>query len=418
MSKPPGRITRFWRTLGPGLITGAADDDPSGITTYSLAGAQFGTSLLWMAVVTWPLMWAVQLMCARIGMVTGRGLLAAMRHRIPRPVLYIVCAALFGANTINIGADLDGMADAAELLTGVNSHVWVIVFAIGIVWATVQLRYATVARVLKWLALVLGAYVVTALLSKPDWGAVLRDTFIPHLPTGADGWGMIVAILGTTISPYLFFWQASAEVEEEKAFGRGPASRVGATQDELQNRKLDVGVGTFVSNFAMFFIMLTTAQTLHTHGMTHPQTSREVASALEPLAGRSAMLLYTIGIFGLGALAIPTLAGATAYAMSELLGLRQGIDEKFARARAFYIIIIISVLGGVLMDFSEVEAVKALYWTAVVNGLVAPPLLVGIVIAARDPVLMSNQVSNRWSAALVWVTTGIMVAAGVAMFAL
>ena len=417
-AKEPGRLTKFWRSLGPGLITGAADDDPSGITTYSLAGAQFGTSLLWMAVASWPLMWAVQLTCARIGMVTGRGLMAAMRERFPRPVLFAVCIALFIANSINIGADLAGMADAAELLSGVNSHIWVIVFGAGILWAAVALRYAVVARVLKWLALFLGAYVVTALLSSPKWGTVLHDTFVPSLPSGAEGWGMIVAILGTTISPYLFFWQSSQEVEEEKEIGRARPQRIGATEDELRARNSDVGAGTFVSNAAMFFIMLTTAITLHASGMTHPKTSQDVARALEPLAGRGSMLLYTIGIFGLGALAIPTLPGSAAYAFSELLGLRQGIDVKFSRARGFYVIMIVSVLGGVGMDFLDIDAVRALYWTAVVNGLVAPPLLVGIAIIAADRKLMHGQPSSKFAVALVAVTTVIMVAAGVAMFAL
>ena len=414
----PGPFARFWRTLGPGLITGAADDDPSGITTYSLAGAQFGTSMLWMAVVSWPLMWAVQLMCARVGMVTGRGLMAAMRERFPRPLLFVVCGALFFANSINIGADLAGMADAAELLSGVNSHVWVIAFGVAILWATVQLRYAQVANVLKWLALMLSAYVITALLSRPNWAAVLRDTFIPHLPATSDGWGMMVAILGTTISPYLFFWQASQEVEEEKGIGRARAQRIGATPEELKLRNTDVGVGTLVSNGAMFFIMLTTALTLHRNGTTHPQTSADVARALEPLLGRSALLLYTIGIFGLGALAIPTLAGATAYALAELLGLRQGIDASFTRARAFYVIMIVSVAGGVAMDFFNIDAVRALYWTAVVNGLVAPPLLIGIVTVARDAKLMRGQPSGRLSMVLVWATTVLMIAAGIAMFVL
>jgi Mn2+/Fe2+ NRAMP family transporter len=226
-----------------------------------------------------------------------------------------------------------------------------------------------------------------------------------------------VAILGTTISPYLFFWQASQEVEEEKGKGRGRIARSGATVTELSLRNIDVGVGTFVSNAAMFFIMLTTALTLHANGIIKPHTSADVAKALEPLAGRSAMLLYTVGLFGTGALAIPTLAGATAYAFAELLGLRQGIDARFNQARAFYGIIIVSVLGGITMDFLKIDAVRALYLTAVLNGLVAPPLLVGIVIVARDTTVMKSLPSPRWAAALVWLTAALMVAAAVAMFA-
>ncbi len=411
-----GRLGRFWRTLGPGLITSAADDDPSGITTYSLAGAQFGTSLLWMSVLAWPMMWAVQLMCARIGMVTGRGLMAAMRHQFPRPVLFIVCGALFVANSINIGADLHGMADAAELVTGVWSRLWVVLFGVGILWASVQMRYAHMARVLKWLALFLGAYVITALLSHPDWKAALRDSVIPQLPNDAEGWGMIVAILGTTISPYLFFWQAASEVEEEKSIGRAKAERFGATAVELSARNVDVGAGAFVSSGAMYFMILTTALTLHRNGITHPETSTEVARALEPLAGRGAMLLYTLGLLGLGALAIPTLAGASAYALADLLALRQGIDEKFHRARSFYIIMMVSVAGGIAMDVVDISAVRAMYLSAVLNGLVAPLLLIGIVIIARNPAQMRGQRSGAWSALLVWLTAIVMLGAAITMF--
>ncbi len=406
---------RFWRTLGPGLITGAADDDPSGITTYSLAGAQFGTTLLWMPLVSFPLMWAVQLMCARIGMVSGRGLIAAMRHRFPRPVLFAVCAALAIANGINIGADLAGMSDAAELLSGVNSHVWVVAFGVGITLTTVRLRYAQVVRVLKWLSVVLGAYFVTAMISRPDWRVVAHDVLIPVFPSGGAGWGMVVAILGTTISPYLFFWQASQEVEEEKSKGRMGHARGGASAAEISARTIDVGVGALVATFSMFFIMLTTALTLHARGITNPSTSAEVAQALEPLAGRAAMLLYTVGVVAIGLLAIPTLAGATAYAFAELLSLRQGIDERFHRAPAFYSIMAASVAGGIAMDFLNINAVRALYWTAVINGLLAPVLLVGIVIIAADAKLMKGQTSSRFALILVGITAVLMTAAGAAM---
>jgi NRAMP (natural resistance-associated macrophage protein)-like metal ion transporter len=235
---PLHSLRRFWQALGPGVITGAADDDPSGITTYSVAGAQYGSSLLWTALVTWPLMAAVQTMCARIGMVTGRGLMAALRKKFPRRVLLGACVALFIANTINIGSDLSGMADAAELLTRVSSHVWVVVFGVLIAWATVRLRYVVIANVLKWLALVLFAYVATALIVGPTWSVVAHDTFIPSMPHERGAWAMVVAILGTTISPYLFFWQASQEVEEERAMGRHTlVARRGATPEEIKARK-------------------------------------------------------------------------------------------------------------------------------------------------------------------------------------
>ncbi len=416
-SRPLSVVGRFWRALGPGVITGAADDDPSGIATYSVAGAQFGTSLLWMAVVTWPLMAAVQTMCARIGMVTGHGLMGALRHKFPRPLLIAACGALFIANTINIGSDLSGMADAAELLTGVSSHLWVVVFGILIAWATVRLRYLVVANVLKWLALVLFAYVITAFIIGPHWGTVAHDTFLPTLPRGGGGWGTVVAILGTTISPYLFFWQASQEVEEEKAIGRHTlVARRGASDDEITRRKMDVGLGTLFSNVAMFFIILTTALTLHRAGITHIDTSREVASALRPLAGNGATLLYTVGLLGLGALAIPTLSGSAAYAFAETFGWSQGIDERFGRARAFYIVVIIAMVLGVAMDFANINPVKALYWTAILNGLLAPFLLLGILIAASDRELMQGQPSSRLGRFVVGLTTVVMFGAAAAMF--
>ncbi|HXL86101.1 MAG TPA: divalent metal cation transporter [Gemmatimonadaceae bacterium] len=410
-------LRRFWRALGPGVITGAADDDPSGIATYSAAGAQFGTRLLWTALVTWPLMAAVQTMCARIGMVTGRGLMGALRRKFPRPVLLAMCGALFIANTINIGSDLSGMADAAELLTHVTSHVWVVVFGVLIAWATVRLRYVLIANVLKWLALVLFAYVVTALIVGPDWNHVAHDTFFPKMPRERGEWAMVVAILGTTISPYLFFWQASQEVEEEKAMGRHTlVARRGATPEEIKARKWDVGIGTFFSNVAMFFIILTTALTLHSAGITQVNTSAEIAAALRPLAGNLATLLYTVGLVGTGALAIPTLAGSAAYAFAETFGWNQGIDERFRRARAFYVVVIIAVGIGVGLDFANVNPVKALYWTAILNGLLAPFLLLGIVITASDRKLMQNQPSSALGRSVVWLTTAAMFGAAIAMF--
>ncbi len=408
---------RFWRALGPGIITGAADDDPSGIATYSIAGAQFGTGLLWMALLSWPLMAAVQTMCARIGMVTGRGLMGALRKKFPRPLLLAACGALFIANTINIGSDLAGMADAAELLTRVSSHIWVVVFGVVIALATIRLRYVMIANVLKWLALVLFAYVITAFIIGPHWSLVARDTFIPKMPAEPGAWAMVVAILGTTISPYLFFWQASQEVEEEKAMGRHSIlARRGATPEEIKTRKWDVGLGTLFSNVAMFFIILTTALTLHRAGITNPQTSRDVASALRPLAGNLATLLYTVGLLGVGALAIPTLSGSAAYAFAETFSWKQGIDERFSRARAFYIVVIIAMLIGVALDFANVNPVKALYWTAILNGLLAPFLLLGILITASDRVLMAGQPSSRLGRFVVALTTLVMFGAAFAMF--
>lgn len=407
-------VRHFWGILGPGVVTGAADDDPSGITTYSIAGAQFGTSLLWTAFATWPMMAAVQMMCARIGMVTGHGLAAALRHKYPRPVILLTVVALLLANTLNIGADLAGMADAAAMLTGIGSHLWVLVLGAVIAWATVRLRYATIANTLKWLALVLFAYVIAAIDVGPHWGTVLRAAIVPRVPNG--GAATLVALLGTTISPYLFFWQSSQEVEEEKANGLIGAQRRGATQVELSRRTIDVSVGTFFSNLAMFFIILTTALTLNAHGLTHLSTSRDVAAALRPLAGRFATLLYTLGLIGVGALAIPTLGGSTAYALAETFNWRQGIDEKLRRAPTFYGVIIVSVIAGIALDFSRVNPVSALYWSAVVNGVLAPFLLIGILAVASDRALMQGQPSSRAARATVAATAAVMFAAAVGMF--
>ena len=410
-------VRRFFSALGPGVITGAADDDPSGIATYSVAGAQLGTALLWTALLTWPLMAAVQMMCARIGMVTGEGLAGALRKRFPKPLLIAAAVALLGANVINIAADLAGMADAAEMLTGINSHVLVVVFGIAITAATVRLRYVQIATVLKWLALVLGAYAITAFLVHPHWSRVLRDAVVPSLPVGSDAWATLVAILGTTISPYLFFWQASQEVEEEKAKGRRMmVRREGATKDEIVDRKMDVGVGTFFSNAAMFFIILTTALTLHAHGLTKIETSRQAAEALRPLAGPLAATLYTVGILGVGFLAIPTLAGSAAYAFAETFDWRQGIDEKLQSARRFYAVLVLATAAGIGLDFARINPIRALFWTAVINGLLAPFLLVGILIVASDRKLMNGQPSSRLGRTAVGLAALLMFLAAIGMF--
>ncbi len=414
----PVRWTRLLlKSLGPGIVTGAADDDPSGIATYSVAGAQLGTKLLWTALLTWPLMAAVQMMCARIGKVTGQGLAGNFKRRFPSWVLPVFIVALLAANTINIAADLAGMADAAAMLSGVNAHLLVIIFALLISWATVRLHYRQIANVLKWLVLVLFAYPITAFVVGADWSRIARDTLVPSMPHARDEWSTLVAILGTTISPYLFFWQASEEVEEEKAAGQSTlAKRRGATPKELELRNIDVGVGTFFSNLVMFFIILTTAITLNRHGITHIETTRQAAEALQPLAGKFAATVFTVGIVGVGFLAIPTLAGSTAYAFAETLGWRQGLNKDLKHARAFYALILLSTGVGVGLDFVGISPVKALYWTAVINGLLAPFLLVAILVVASDKKLMQGQPSSRLGWIVVAFTTMAMFAAGIAMF--
>jgi Mn2+/Fe2+ NRAMP family transporter len=360
---------------------------------------------------------AVQMMCARIGMVTGAGLAGALRKRFPRPVLVAAAVALLVANTVNIAADLAGMADAGQMLTGINSHLLVVVFGIGISVAIVRLRYYQIANTLKWLALVLSAYVITAFLVHPHWSAVLYDAVIPSLPVGKEAWATLVAILGTTISPYLFFWQASQEVEEEKAQGRRMMiRRQGASDRQLLDRKLDVGIGTFFSNAAMFFIILTTALTLHAHGLTKIETSRQAAEALRPLAGRLAATLYTVGILGVGFLAIPTLAGSAAYAFAETFSWRQGLDRKLQQARRFYFVLLLSCAAGIAIDFAGVNPMRALFWSAVVNGLLAPFLMVGILVVACDRVLMHGQPSSLLGRVAVGLATALMFGAAIGMF--
>ncbi len=412
-------VRHFFSVLGPGLITGAADDDPSGVATYTIAGAQLGTSLLWTAFITWPLMGCVQFMCARIGMVTGKGLGGALRMKIPRWALIIAALALFGANSINVGADLSGMSDAAEMLTGINSHWFVVIFGVGIAYWTVHCRYYQIAMVLKWLALCLFAYVITAFVVKPNWATIVHDTFIPTWPKDHDTWQNLVAILGTTISPYLFFWQASQEVEEEKAMGRQMlGQRQGATSREIVDRKLDVGTGTFFSNFVMYFIILAAAVTLHAHGITKIDTSKQAAEALRPLAGSLAYFLYTAGLIGVGLLAIPTLTGSAAYAFAETFKWKEGLDKSFKGARPFYAVLIFSTVVGIAMDFLNINPVKALFWTAVVNGVLAPFLLVGILAVACDRRVMANEPSSMLSRVVVAVTTLAMFGAAIAMFVL
>jgi Mn2+/Fe2+ NRAMP family transporter len=418
-SQKPNLVRRFFSLLGPGFITGAADDDPSGIATYSITGAQMGTSMLWTAFLTWPFMACVQFMCARIGMVTGLGLGDALRRKGPRWLLFGGALGLLAANSINVGADLSGMADAAEMLTGLNSHFYVVIFGLGIGFATIRFRYHQIAMIMKWLALVLFAYVATAFIVGFDWRVVLRDTFVPSWPRDRAAWENLVAVIGTTISPYLFFWQTSQEVEEEKAIGRRMlVQRQGATKREIIDRKLDVGIGTFFSNFVMYFIILTTALTLHKHGITNIDSSKQAAEALRPLAGTLAYLLYTVGIIGVGFLAIPTLVGSAAYAFAETFSWKEGLDEPLRAARRFYAVLIFSMLLGIAMDYLNVNPVKALFWTAIINGLLAPFLLVGILLVASDAKLMQGQPSSWLSRIAVAIITLVMFGAGAAMFIL
>jgi len=393
--------TRFFAELGPGLITGAAVDDPSGISTYSVAGAAFGYAPLWTAVFSFPLMAAVQLMCARLGMVSGRGLASVIRRRYSRPVLWGACAQLIVANTINIGADLGGMAEVTEMMTGVKVFVWTPLYAGFIVSLLFWTSYRHIARIFKWLTLVLFAYVLAAFLARPDW-AVLTATVIPHIEWSNRYLATFVGILGTTISPYLFFWQAAQEVEEDKAAGlRTVQQRRGSTDAELRRAQRDVLTGMLFSNVVMYFIILTTAATLHAHGQTDIATARQAAEALRPLAGDWAYWLFTLGLIGTG----PVLAGSCAYAVAEAEGWRGSPEDAPRLGRRFYAVLAVSMLVGLILNFVGLNA-----------GVLAAPLIVLVVLLTSDQTVMGKRVNPpllRW---LGWATAVIMTVATVGMF--
>jgi NRAMP (natural resistance-associated macrophage protein)-like metal ion transporter len=405
----------FFADLGPGLITGAADDDPSGISTYSVAGATFGYAPLWTALISFPLMVSVQLMCARLGMVTGRGLASVVRRRYSRLVLWSACLVLVVANVINIGADLGGMADVSHMVTGVSAFFWTPFYAVTIIALLFWLSYRRIARIFKWLTLVLFAYVATAFLAHADWGAVLRSTFIPHVEWSSSFLSVLVGILGTTISPYLFFWQAAQEVEEERAMGRNLAQRKGATDEEIRRQRTDVITGMFFSNIIMYFIILTTAATLHAHGKTHIDTARQAAEALLPLAGRGAYWLFALGIIGTGMLGVPVLAGSCAYAVSEGAAWKGSLEQKPRQASKFYGIMAIAMLIGLALNYARLDAVKMLFYSAVVNGLLAPPLILLVILLTSDPKVMGARVNPPALRFFGWITFVVMVAAAVGM---
>jgi NRAMP (natural resistance-associated macrophage protein)-like metal ion transporter len=409
-------VRGFFRELGPGLITGAADDDPSGISTYSVAGAAFGYAPLWTALLSFPLMAAVQLMCARLGMVTGRGLASAIRQRYPRWVLWGACLLLAIANVINIGADLGGMAQATELVTGINALLWTPVYAGAILALLFWSSYRRIARIFKWLTLVLFAYVATAFLAQTDWKAALAATFLPRMKWSRDFLSVLVAILGTTISPYLFFWQAAEEVEEERAQGKNAAQRKGATEQELRAQRTDVMTGMLFSNFIMYFIILTTAATLHTHGKTSISTAREAAEALRPLAGRGAYWLFTLGLIGTGMLGVPVLVGSCAYAIAEAAPWRGSLNRRPRSAPKFYAVVAVAMVIGLALNYVGLNAVRMLFWTAVVNGVLAPPLILLVVLLTSDPRVMGEHTNSPLFRGLGWAAFVVMVAAAAAMF--
>lgn len=407
----------YWHALGPGLTTGASDDDPSGIATYSQTGAQFGFGFLWLAIWTFPLMSTVQEMCARIGLVTGRGLAANIRVFYSNKVLRMCTLLLFAANAFNIGADLGAMAKGVQLLSPHLSYSFlVIAFAVVSLLLQIFTPYVRYAKYLKWLALVLLSYVVSSILAHLQWGNVLHATIFPSFTWNKDSLLLICAILGTTISPYLFFWQTSQEVEEQILQGKTTLRqrRSATTPAEVKSMRIDVWSGMILSNLVMFFIIAACGGILFPHGITEITSAAQAAEALRPFAGNATYFLFAIGIIGTGLLAIPVLAGASSYAIAESLGWKEGLYRGLAQAHAFYGIIIISMLVGLGLNFVGLDPIKALIYSAIANGLVAPFVLFFIVKISSNKQIMGHWVNRRFTTFIGWVTTLIMAAAGIA----
>ena len=411
-----GPVARFLASLGPGLITGASDDDPSGIATYSSAGAAFGYAMLWTSLITFPMMAAIQYICAKIALVSGQGIATVLRRHYSKLLLYPVVIALTIANTINAGVDIGAIAEGVHILCPIPAWLVCIPVSIGLVAIQIWGSYALIARIFKWLTIALFAYIGSAIMAHPDWGKVLYHTFVPTIELNAKFLSMLVAILGTTISPYLFFWQADQEVEEKRALRRTQLwRRKSALDEDLHYAAMDVNVGMLFSNSVMFFIILSTAATLHAAGKTEIATAAEAAQALVPLAGRAAGILMALGLIGSGLLAVPILTASSAYALAEAAHWNTGLNEKPARAREFYAVIAVSTLIGCLINFVGIDPIKALVWTAVINGFLAPPLLVVIMIVSNNPAIMGKHVNSPWMNFLGWATTLVMFAAAVGL---
>ncbi len=414
----PGRerLKKYWKILGPGLITGAADDDPSGIATYSQTGAQYGFQLLWLSLFTFPLMYIVQEMCARIGMATGRGLAENIRRHYPRNALYVCVALLLAANTFNIAADIGAMAKGVQLLVPrLDFPLLVSAIVVLSVALEVFISYRTYSKYLKYLSLVLLSYVIVGLIIHLNWGDVLRHTFIPSITFSKEQIFLICAILGTTISPYLFFWQSSEEKEEEIEKGRVTIEeRKGTTAGELREMRIDVGAGMFVSNLVMFFIIAACGATLFASGMTNIQTASDAALALKPLAGDWAYALFALGIIGIGLLAVPVLAGSSAYALAETIDIKEGLYRKFHEAYGFYAIIVASMLVALVLNFVGIDPIKALIYAAVGNGIIAPIVLFFIVRLSARTDVMGARANTPSTTTLGWLVVGIMALSGIA----
>ncbi|HVZ58973.1 MAG TPA: divalent metal cation transporter [Patescibacteria group bacterium] len=414
------KFKKLLSIIGPGFITGASDDDPSGIGTYAQTGAMFGYTQLWTAFFSLPFMTVVQEMCGRIGMVTGEGLAGVLKIHYSRRVLFIAVSILFLANTINIGADLGAMASSAQLILGIPFWVWLLVITASTVLLEIFVSYPAYSRLLKYLTLSLFAYLLTALIIKQDWHQALLHTVIPHISLDKSYLLNIVALLGTTISPYLFFWQADEEVEEEiehhkiRAMGKGVPH---VTRREVREMRLDTFAGMFFSNLVTFFIIITAASTLATHGITSIQTADQAALALKPFAGNAAFLLFATGIIGTGLLAVPILAGSASYAISEALNWKAGLSKSFTKAHGFYGVIALATLLGFVVNFTSIKPFTLLYYTAILNGIAAPPLMILILLTANNKKIMGNYTNSSFTNVLGWIITLVMSLAALALLA-
>ena len=400
----------YTKKIGPGIVTGAADDDPSGITTYSQAGAQYGTSLLWMAAWVYPLVATIQEMCARIALVTGRGLASNIKKHFPKKILYISTILLLFANTLNIGADLGAMAKAIQLLAPKASFIFLVIFTgLAGLLLEVFVPYRIYTKYLKWLVLAVFSYIATGIIISMDWSLLLHDGLIPQITFSKTQILLITGILGTTISPYLFFWQTSEEIEEEILDGKKTIlSRKGTNKKEVKGMRVDVWIGMFLSNLVMFFIIAVCAHTLFANGITNIETAADAAKALTPLAGSWATVLFAVGIIGTGLLAIPILAGSTAYAITESFGWHEGLHRKWRTAHAFYGVIAISIIIGILLNFIGIDPIKALIYSAIANGIIAPIILVFIVKISSSKKIMGEFKNGRITKFIGWFATILM----------
>ena len=414
------RLSRFWRSLGPGLITGASDDDPSGIATYAQTGAQFAYAPTWSLLFSYPLMTAIQIISARLGRTTGRGVAGNLCRYFPSSLAYGAVALLAVANMINIGADIGAMADSVRVMIGGPQILYVILFGAGCVAAEIYMSYERYVRILKWMTLSLFAYVATLFFAKVDWLALLRSMIVPQLSMNADYLTAIVAIFGTTISPYLFFWQASEEVDNLQASpGRRPLKKAPRQAEGARRRiNLDTMTGMAFSNIIGLSIMATAAATLHEKHIDNLASSAQVAETLRPTAGVLAEFIFALGIVGAGLLAVPVLAGSAAYAVGETLHRPTGLNRKPHEAKTFYAVIALATLVGVALNFTPINPIKALYWSAIVNGVAAVPIMVLMMLMARNPNVMGKETIRLGLLALGWLATGLMAAIAVAMIAM